>query len=87
MRIKSSKKAIYKSQDPESGKTEEKNEDKKRKNGGRKDKSPKKPRTENNEVDNKYVSRYTNYTPLNPPIDHIFAMGLIAQEVPELLSW
>lgn len=43
-----------------------------KKERGRKDKIPKKPRTNNNRVENRYVAHYTNYTPLNAPIDHIF---------------
>ena len=40
----------------------------------RRDKSSKKPRTKNNKADNRYVTYYTNYTPLNTPIDYIVAV-------------
>ena len=68
------KEALHKSQDLKSGKTEEKKEDKKRKNRGKKDKNTKKLRIETNKFENKYVARYTNYMPLNAPIDHIFVV-------------
>ena len=70
--IDSLKEALQKSQDLKSRKIEEKKEEKKIENRGRKDKIPKKPRTNNNRVENRYVAHYTNYTPLNAPIDHIF---------------
>ena len=74
LQIKSSKEALYKSQDPKSGKTEEKKEDKKRERKGRKDKSLKKLRIENNKANNRYISRYMNYTLLNAPIYQIFTV-------------
>ena len=74
LQIQSSKEAIHKSKERKLGKTEEKKKDKKRKNGGRKHKSPKKPQTESNKADNRYVNRYTNYTSLNAAVDHIFAV-------------
>ena len=74
LRLKSSKKVLHKSQDPKSRRTEEKEEDKKQKSKGRKDKSLKKSRLENNKADNRYVTHYMNYTPLNAPIDHVFAV-------------
>ena len=70
--IESSKEALYKSQDMKSGKTEEKREAKKRKSGRRKDKSLKKLQIKNNKMENGYVTRYTNYSPLNAPVGHIF---------------
>ena len=79
LQTESSKGVLHKSQDPKSRKTKEKKEDKKRKNGVRKDKSSKKPRTENNKVENRYFARYTNYTPLNAPMDHIFAVTRTSQ--------
>ena len=37
---------------------------------------PKKPRTENKKADNRNVTHYTNYTPLNSPMDHLLVVTI-----------